>query len=40
MVRRLRGMIVQAYNVGIVNDGFMRLALNVEETELSQDAGG
>ena len=37
-VARLRSLILQAYNDGQVNDGFMRLALNVDETTLSQDA--
>ena len=37
---RLRSLILQAYNAGQVNDGFMRLALNVDETTLSQGAAG
>jgi len=34
-IERLRSLILQAYNAGQVNDGFMRLALRVEETALN-----
>ena len=39
-VARLQSLVLQAYNAELVSDGFMRLALNVDETTLSQDAAG